>query len=132
MKQLWAGWRLRSLTDLLRSLRQVCRNEEPSAAFLNPLAAEGQSDYFSVTAEKRAALIPLVSAWRSENHEEYYTGNYGKNRKFKVIIIKLFISDNVGLWSLGIDLSVNTLQRLRLTQIAQTKPSSLSCCLTLG
>lgn len=35
--------------------------------------------------------------------------------KFKVIISKLFISDNVGPRSLGIDLSVNTLKQVRLT-----------------
>lgn len=52
---------------------------------------------------------------QKKNQEEYYRGNYGKNRKFKVIIIKLFISDNVGPRSLGIDLSVNTLKQVRLT-----------------
>lgn len=36
---------------------------------------------------------------------------------------KLFIFDNVSPRSMGIDLSVNTLQRVGLTQIAQTTPS---------
>lgn len=73
---------------------------------------------FFVTAVKKtssAALILVVSVWRRKNQEEYYRGNYGKNRKFKVIISKLFISDNVGPRSLGIDLSVNTLKQVRLT-----------------